>query len=183
MSYLAFTMITHRSLIEDAPDLVEHDPSEKKRPLWVLIAQLLVISVLAVLLSDVLIETIEPAAAAMGLNQVFMGVIVLGVIGNVSGLVTAVSAARKDRMDLAFNVAVGSSVQQILFVIPVLVFMSYFVGPQPLDLAFSISTMVIMLLSVVTMGTMIGDGQSNWLKGAMLLSLFFILIAAILILS
>lgn len=183
LCYVVFSMVTHKSFLESIRDDGHDEHHGPKRPLWQLIVALLVVSVLAVLVSDTLISTIEPAAAAIGVNQVFMGVIVLGVIGNVSGLVTATSAARKNRMDLAFSVAIGSSVQQILFVVPVLVFMSYMVGPAPFDLAFPVTTMCIMLLSVITLGALVSDGQSHWLKGAQLLSLFAILIAAILILT
>ncbi len=185
--YLVFSMVTHRTEIESSVEIdraLEGDAEHgKKRPLAVVIIFLLAISVTAVLLSDILVSTIEPAAEAMNLSQAFMGVIVLGIIGNVSGLVTAVSAAQKDRMDLAFNVAIGSSVQQILFVIPVIVFMSYLVGPQPFDLAFPLPSAVIMILSVIIMGSVIADGQSHWLKGAQLLSVFAILVAVILMLT
>jgi Ca2+:H+ antiporter len=86
-------------------------------------------------------------------------------------------------MDLAFNVAIGSSVQQILFVVPVLVLASFVIGAAPMDLSFKLPAAVTILLSVMIMGTLIGDGQSHWLKGAQLLALHAVLIAAILLLN
>ena len=181
--YLYFSMGTHRKLIESDAGTVESQTTEKPKPLWMVVGLLLFFSLCAVLLSDMLIGTIEPAAAALNVNELFMGLIVLGIIGNISGLVTAISAARKDRMDLAFSVGIGSSVQQILFVVPAVVFLSYIFGPQPMNLAFDIGISVMLLLSVIVMGALIGDGQSHWFKGLQLLGLFGIIIAAILFLT
>ena len=180
--YLFFTLKTHKGLIETpAVDVENHET--KGRPLPVVVGVLLAASLAAVWLSDVLVDAITPAAKTLGVNETFMGIIVLGLIGNASGVVTAVKAAQKDRMDLAFNVSIGSSVQQILFVAPVLVFLSFAFGPHPMDLAFALPTAAFTLICVMLMGILISDGQSHWLKGVQLLSLFLILIAVILTLT
>ena len=180
--YLLFTLKTHKNLIETTgPDLEPDNAPHQSLP--VVVGILLVASLAAVWLSDVLVDAITPAAKSLKVNETFMGIIVLGLIGNASGIVTAIKAARKDRMDLAFNVSIGSAVQQILFVAPALVFLSFCFGPQPMELAFSAATAAVTFICVMLMGLLVSDGQSHWLKGVQLLSLFMILIAAILVLT
>jgi Ca2+:H+ antiporter len=162
-------------------DIEAEETTHQKLP--VVVGILLAASLTAVWLSDVLIDAITPAAQTLGVNETFMGIIVLGLIGNSSGIVTAIKAARKDRMDLAFNVSIGSSVQQILFVAPALVFLSFAFGPHPMDLAFTFASAAITFICVMLMGILISDGQSHWLKGVQLLSLFMILVAVILTLT
>ena len=181
--YLMFSLRTHKDVI-DTPEDVEavHDD----RPRWSLsaaIAALLASSLCAVWLSDILVDTVTPAASALGLSQVFMGIILMGTIGNVSGMVTAIKAAGKDRMDLAFSVCVGSSVQQALFVAPVLMFLSLVVGKAPMDFAFRPAMAVTTLLCVILMAVLITDGQSHWMKGVQLLALFLVLASAIIVLT
>jgi Ca2+:H+ antiporter len=181
--YLIFSLKTHKDDI-DTPEEVEavHDDSSR----WSLpaaIAALLASSLCAVWLSDTLVDTVTPAASAFGLSQVFMGIILMGTIGNVSGMVTAVKAARTNRMDLAFSVCVGSSVQQALFVAPVLMLLSLVVGKAPMDLAFKPAMAGSTLLCVLLMTVLISDGQSHWMKGVQLLALFAILTAVILVLT
>jgi Ca2+:H+ antiporter len=181
--YLVFSLRTHKDVM-DTPEEVE--AVHEDGPRWslpVAIAALLASSLCAVWLSDVLVDSVTPTAAALGLSQVFMGIILMGTIGNVSGLVTAIKAARKDRMDLAFSVCVGSSVQQALFVAPVLVLLSLVAGKAPMDLAFKPAMAVSTLLCVVLMGTLISDGQSHWMKGVQLLALFGILTSVIVVLT
>jgi Ca2+:H+ antiporter len=180
--YLVFSLRTHKDVM-DTPEEVEAAPDESRWSLPVSVAALLASSLCAVWLSDVLVDSVTPAATALGLSQVFMGIILMGTIGNVSGLVTAIKAARKDRMDLAFSVCVGSSVQQALFVAPALVLLSLVVGKAPMDFAFKPAMAVSTLLCVVLMGVLISDGQSHWMKGVQLLALFGILTSVILVLT
>lgn len=178
--YLFFSLRTHRSLIDVAE---EEEEDGQNRPTWQIVLFLAVSSVVAVWLSDVLIDSITIATASMHVNETFMGIIVLGTLGNVSGTVTAIKSARKNRMDLAFNVAIGSAVQQILFVIPVLVFASFFIGAHPMDLAFALGVSVTTLLAVIVMAFQLGDSNSHWLKGAQLLAYYAILVGTILIIK
>jgi len=180
--YLFFSLRTHKDVM-DTPEEVGAVPDESRWSLPVSIAALLASSLCAVWLSDVLVDSVTPAATALGLSQVFMGIILMGTIGNVSGLVTAIKAARKDRMDLAFSVCVGSSVQQALFVAPALVLLSLVVGKAPMDFAFKPAMAVSTLLCVVLMGVLISDGQSHWMKGVQLLALFGVLTSVILVLT
>ena len=183
--YLLFSLRTHKDVI-DTPEEAEAGFEQDDNHHWslpVAVAALLASSLCAVWLSDIMVDSMTPAASALGLSQVFMGIILMGTIGNVSGMVTAIKAARKDRMDLAFSVGVGSSVQQALFVAPALMLLSLVVGTTPMDLAFKPVMAVSTLLCVMLMGALISDGESHWMKGIQLLALFGILMSVILVLT
>ena len=100
-------------------------------------------------MSEILVGAIEPTAHEFGLSNVFVGVFVVAILGNAAEHATAISAALKDRMDLSLSIAIGSSVQVALFVAPVLVFASLFLGPAPMDLAFPAGLVLMVLLSVL----------------------------------
>ena len=181
--YLLFSLRTHKDVIDTPEEAGDQQDDDHHWSLPVAIAALLASSLCAVWLSDVMVDSMTPAASALGLSQVFMGIILMGTIGNVSGMVTAIKAARKNRMDLAFSVGVGSSVQQALFVAPALMLLSLVVGPTPMDLAFKPVMAVSTLLCVMLMGALISDGESHWMKGIQLLALFGILMSVILVLT
>jgi Ca2+:H+ antiporter len=125
---------------------------------------LLAATVLIAWMSEVLVGAVEPAALAFGMNKVFIGVIVVALLGNAAEHVTAVTVARKNRMDLSLSIALGSSVQVALFVAPVLVLLSHVLGPVPMDLAFRPALVLIVFLSILIAGQIAGDGESNWLR-------------------
>ncbi len=129
-------------------------------------------------LSEILVGAIEPTAEEFGLSNVFIGVFVVAILGNAAEHATAITAAMKDRMDLALSIAIGSSVQVALFVAPVLVLASLFVGPAPMDLAFPTGLVVVILLSVLITGQVASDGRSDWLKGVQLLAVYLIMALA-----
>jgi Ca2+:H+ antiporter len=127
-------------------------------------------------LSEWLVAAVEPAAHALGMNNIFVGVIVVAVVGNAAEHSTAILVAARDKMDLAIQVAVSSSIQVALFVAPVLVFASLLMGhPHPLDLHFSPLEVAAVVLSVAVVSLVAHDGESNWLEGVMLLALYVIL--------
>lgn len=134
----------------------------------------LVASTLAiVVMSEFLVGVVEPAARALGVRPLFLGVILVPIVGNVAEHLVGVQAAMKNQMDLAMTVALGSSMQVALFVAPLLVFISLLFGPE-LTLFFSLFEVMVLFLSVV-IGTLIAvDGESNWLEGVMLLSVYII---------
>src|SRR2546422_1816684 len=99
-------------------------------------------------MSELLVGAVEEASHALGFTEVFAGVIVVAVIGNAAEHSTAVMVAMKNKMDLAMNIAIGSSLQIALFVAPVLVFASYWVGPRPMDLRFSAFEVLSVLITV-----------------------------------
>jgi Ca2+:H+ antiporter len=129
-------------------------------------------------MSEILVGAIEPSAHALGLNDAFVGVFVVAVLGNAAEHATAITAAMRNRMDLALSIAIGSSVQVALFVAPLLVLASLVVGPLPMDLAFSGGMVLTVLLAVLITGQVAGDGRSDWLKGVQLLAVYVILALA-----
>jgi len=170
--FLAFSLGTHRTLFMGA-----HVPEESKVKASAgrAGAVLAVATVAIAWMSEILVGAIEPTAHELGLSDVFVGVFVVAVLGNAAEHATAISVAMKDRMDLSLSIAIGSSVQVALFVAPVLVLASFFIGPGPMDLAFPIGLVLIVLMSVLITGQVAGDGRSDWLKGMQLLAVYLVL--------
>jgi Ca2+:H+ antiporter len=136
---------------------------------------LLIATVLVAWMSELLVGAVEEASHTLGFTEVFVGVIVVAVIGNAAEHSTAVLAAMKNHMDLALNIAVGSSTQVALFVAPVLVFASYFMPHGPMDLMFTGFEVLAVALAVGIVNIAAQDGESNWLEGALLLAVYAIL--------
>lgn len=126
-------------------------------------------------MSEILVGAIEPTSHQLGLNDAFVGVFVVAILGNAAEHATAVTAALRNRMDLSLSIAIGSSVQVALFVAPLLVLTSLFVGPTPMDLAFNGGMVLVVMLAVLITGQVAGDGRSDWLKGVQLLAVYVIL--------
>ena len=126
-------------------------------------------------MSEILVGSVSHTARELGMTSVFVGVIVLSIVGNAAEHSTAVLMARKDRMDLSLAIAVGSSVQIALFVAPLLVLLSHVIGPQPMDLVFTPAEVVAIAVSVVITGQIAGDGESHWLEGVQLIAVYVIL--------
>ena len=125
-------------------------------------------------MSEFLVGSVEAARQALGFTEVFVGVIVVAIIGNAAEHSTAVLMAYRNKMDLALGIAAGSSQQVALFVAPVLVFASYAFG-APMTLEFSVPEVVAVIGSVYLVGIISGDGESNWLEGAQLIGLYLVL--------
>jgi Ca2+:H+ antiporter len=170
--FLVFSLVTHSALFAGS-----HVPEEGKAQASVgrSAAVLAGATVAIAWMSEILVGAIEPTAHEFGLSNVFVGVFVVAILGNAAEHATAISAALKDRMDLSLSIAIGSSVQVALFVAPVLVLTSYFLGPAPMDLAFPTGLVLIVLLSVLITGQVAGDGRSDWLKGMQLLAIYLVL--------
>ena len=126
-------------------------------------------------MSEILVGAIEPMAQESALSRIFVSVFVVAILGNAAEHATAVTAAMKNRMDLSLSIAIGSSIQVALFVAPVLVLASLFLGPVPMDLAFPTGLVLIVLLSVLITAQVAGDGRSDWLKGVQLLAVYVVL--------
>ena len=126
-------------------------------------------------ISEILVGSVQQAATAFGMSNVFIGVIVVAVIGNAAEHSSAVSMALKNRMELSMGIAIGSSLQIALFVAPVLVILSHFIGPRPMDLVFTPAEVLAVFLAVLITGQVASDGESNWLEGVQLLAVYLIL--------
>jgi Ca2+:H+ antiporter len=130
-----------------------------------------------VIMSEILVAVIEPATQALGLSPAFSGVFVLAVLGGAAEAVSAILAAKDDRMVLAMAIAQGASVQLALLIAPLLVLLSYVVGPHPMPLVFTPGLVVSVLLAVMISGQVASDGRTDWFRGAQLLSVYLILAA------
>ena len=174
---LVFSLRTHRHLFAGRGE----GTAEASEPSWTrsrAIGVLVVVTAAVVVISEVLVSVLEPAAERLGMTQVFVGVILVALVGNAAEHSTAVLLARKNHMDLAYGIAVGSSLQIALFVAPLLVFTSYLVGRAPLDLIFSPFEVTAVAMSVVAVGFVAMDGESNWMEGVMLVGVYLILAIA-----
>ncbi len=172
---LVFSLVTNRTLFSGS-DSEAH--SEQHSEAWSVRRAALVLAAATAAIawmSEILVGAIEPAAARLGLNDMFVGVFVVAILGNAAEHTTAVVAAMKNRMDLALSIAIGSSVQVALFVAPLLVLLSYALAPAPMDLAFSGGLVLSVTLAVWITGQVAGDGRSDWLRGVQLLAVYLIL--------
>jgi Ca2+:H+ antiporter len=175
---LVFTLVTHRHLFSTGE--IEASTTRKNHtPEWSRNASLIVL-VLATagigVMSELLVGTVEHAAHALGMTQVFVGVIVIAVIGNAAEHSTAVLTALKNKMDLSVHIAVGSSIQIALFVAPVLVFASMIMGhDHPLDLHFTTMELIAVVVAVGVFALVAQDGECHWMEGVMLLAVYLII--------
>lgn len=173
---LVYSLGTHRHAFT-GPDEMEEAPEP---PLWSMttaVTVLLVSTLLVVLESELLIHAIEPLIETLHLSVVFMGAVVVAVIGNAAEHAVAVLMARKGQMNLAFQVACGSSTQVALFVAPVLVFASIAMG-RPMNLLFTTFEVMAIVLSVGIVRVITSDGETNWFEGSQLLAVYAILCVA-----
>jgi Ca2+:H+ antiporter len=168
---LLFSLKTHRELFAS----VEHGGSEEKEwPLPLALGTLAAITVLVALVSEVFVESVQQAAVALGITPAFVGVIIVALVGGAAEMVSAFSAARKNKLDLSVGIALGSSVQIALFVAPVLVLCSYVLGPAPMDLQFWRGAVAMLLIASVTASLVTNAGRSAWFIGALIVMVYVI---------
>ena len=173
--YLIFTLVTHASLFAGSHALEEGEAHATPWPVSRSALVLAAATAAVAWISEIMVGAIEPTAHQLGLSNVFVGVFVVAILGNAAEHATAITVALKNRMDLSLSIAIGSSVQVALFVAPLLVLVSLFLGPAPMDLAFPAGLVLIVLLSVLITGQVAGDGRSDWLKGLQLLAVYLVL--------
>jgi calcium/proton exchanger (cax) len=169
---LGFSLRTHKHLFRGAEEDVEEAGRQWSRGKAITI--LLIATVLVALLSEFLVGTIENVRDSVGLTEVFVGVIVVAIVGNAAEHSTAIVMAVKNKMDLTVGIAIGSSLQIALFVAPVLIFLSYLLG-RPMDLEFSMPEVLAVVASVYILFQICEDGETNWIEGIQLLSVYVIL--------
>ncbi len=167
---LLFSLRTHAHLFEAEAEAAETHHWSMRRAIVVLVFATSAVAVV----SEILVASLEGAAHTLGLSRVFVGVIVVAVVGNAAEHSTAVMMALKDKMDLALQISVESSKQVALFVAPVLVFTGALFG-QPMDLVFTPLEVVAVGVSTGAITLVALDGESNWLEGAMLLAVYAVL--------
>jgi Ca2+:H+ antiporter len=170
---LVFVFRTHRDIFTPEGNNPEGPATSKRQAVWALITATLLIAVL----SETLVDQIAPVTKALGLTELFVGVIVVALIGNSAENSTAILMARRNHMDLAMTIATGASTQIALFVAPVLVFLSLALG-HPMTLLFNGFEIAGIFLSVLVVAMISSDGEAHWFEGAQLLAVYAIIAVA-----
>lgn len=173
---LLFTFRTHRHLLRGEPHAAAggDDAWSMKRAAITLVAVSAVMAVVA----EGLVGVVEEVGRQWGLNEVFLGVVVLAMIGNAAENSAAVRFAHRGRMDLALNIVTQASVQIALFVTPILVLLSFPMG-HPLDLVFSTFELLSVVLAVAIVAYLVLNGETNWFEGVQMLALYAMIAVAI----
>ncbi len=169
---LVFSLKTHRKVFNPFEGEEEHEGGWSVRKSLVLLA---IAAVLVGLMSEVLVGSISEASEEIGLSEFFVGVFVVAIVGNAAEHWVAVLVAAKDKMDLAVSIAIGSSAQIALFVAPVLVLLSFVIGPEPMALVFNGYELGGLVFAVLIANFIAQDGESNWFEGVQLLALYAVL--------
>ena len=170
--YLVFLLKTHPDYFQSVSDAAAEHDHEAQWSLGRAVGSLIAASVLAAYMSEMLVGAAEGTGQALGMSEVFIGIVLLAVIGGAAESGSAIAMARKNKLDLTVGIAMGSSIQIALFVAPVLVLSSGFVAAQPLELSFSRAEIGTLFLGVLVGAFVAGDGHSNWYKGAQLILVY-----------
>ena len=170
---LFHTLVTHRDIYGAAGHDDGHG-DEKPWPLTASLCALTVATVLVALVSEVFVESVQVAAKEMGMSPAFVGFVVVSLVGAAAEMMTAFSAAAKNRVDLSVSIAMGSSTQIALFVAPVLVLSSYALSQSPMDLVFRPGQVLMVVLSTLTVGLLAAIGRSTWYVGVQLIAVYAI---------
>jgi Ca2+:H+ antiporter len=177
---LVFTFVTHRGLLASTDDArgTEHEVA----PEWgraVAMIVLLVATAGVAVMGELLVRSVDEAADVLGMSSVFVGVIIVAIVGNAAEHSTAIVVAMKNKMDLSFTIAVGSGIQIALLVAPLLVMVSMTLGHErPLDLHFTPMEIVAVTISIAVLAQVAQDGETHWLEGVMLLAVYAVLALA-----
>ena len=168
---MAFSLRTHRELFVSS----SHDEEgEEPWPISLALVTLAGVTVVVALVSEVFVESVQEAAATFGMTPAFVGLIVVALVGGAAEMASAFAGARKNRLDLSVGIALGSASQIALFVAPVLVLLSYIIGPAPMDLQFWPGAVVMMLIATLTASLVTNSGRSAWFLGVLVLMVYLI---------
>jgi Ca2+:H+ antiporter len=170
--YLVFLLKTHPDFFKSAAGETEGHHEGTHWSLQRAVGSLLGASALAAWMSEILVGAAEGTGKALGMSEVFIGIVFLALIGGAAESGSAIAMARKNKLDLTVGIAMGSSIQIALFVAPVLVLVSGVVAPQPLELSFSRAEIGTLFLGVLIGAIVAGDGRSNWYKGVQLILVY-----------
>lgn len=168
---MLFSLKTHRELFASAESGESH---EALWPMGLALATLAGVTVLVALVSEIFVESVQQAAVSFGMTPAFVGFIVVALVGGAAEMASAFSGARKNRLDLSVGIALGSASQIALFVAPVLVLLSYLLGPTPMSLQLWPGAVVMMLFATYTATLVTNGGRSAWFVGALVLMVYLI---------
>jgi Ca2+:H+ antiporter len=167
---LFFSLRTHRDIFNAG-----HGDEDAEEPRWSTkkaVGLLAIAGAFVGLMSELLVGSIEEASASIGLSHFFVGVFIVAIVGNAAEHYVAVVVAAKDKMDLAVNISIGSSAQIALFVAPVLVLLSFVIGPQPMALVFNGYELTALIAAVLISNFLVSEGESNWFEGVQLIAVY-----------
>ena len=168
---MLFSLKTHKEFFGSA----EHgEPGEEPWPLSVALPTLAGVTVFVALVSEVFVASVQEAAEAFGMTPAFVGFVVVTLVGAAAEMASAFAGARKNRLDLSVGIALGSASQIALFVAPVLVLLSYVLGPTPMDLQFWPGAVAMMLIATMTAALVINSGRSAWFVGVLVIMVYLI---------
>lgn len=168
LSSLYFSFFTHKDIYGTEHELIYPKWSKKKSIIILLLATIVV-----AVESDLLVSNIEPMTIQLGLSKLFVGLIIIPIIGNAAEHATAVIMSLKNKMDISIEIAVGSSLQIILFIAPLLVILSLIFSPM--TLIFNLYEILALVVAIIIANKVCYDGESNWLEGIQLISVYLIL--------
>ncbi|ODT08160.1 MAG: calcium/proton exchanger [Mesorhizobium sp. SCN 65-20] len=168
---MVFSMKTHKEAFASAGHA---EAAEAPWPIAVALITLAVVTVFVALVSEVFVSSVQSAAETLGMTPAFVGFVIVAIVGAAAEMTTAFSAAAKDRLDLSVGIAFGSAVQIALFVAPLLVILSYVIGPSPMDLQFWPGAVVMVLIATLAATLMTNGGRSAWFVGVMILMVYAI---------
>jgi Ca2+:H+ antiporter len=166
-----FSLKTHREFFGS---VTHGEEGEEPWPIGLALVTLAGVTVLVALVSEIFVESVQEAAVAFGMTPAFVGFIVVALVGAAAEMASAFSGARKNRLDLSVGIALGSASQIALFVAPVLVLLSYVIGPAPMDLRFWPGAVVMMLIASLTASLVTNSGRSAWFVGVLVLMVYLI---------
>lgn len=164
-----FNLVTHKEFFGSAG---HHGEGEEPWPIALALATLAGVTVLIALVSHIFVDSVQKAAEDFGMTPAFVGFVVVALVGGAAEFASAFSAARKDRLDMAVGIALGSSAQIALFVAPVLVLLSYVIGPAPMDLQFWPGAVVMMFIATIVAAFVTSSGRSAWFVGVLVLMVY-----------
>ena len=176
--YLVFQLKTHPDEFAGDAHASPGEPHEADGARWSLpraVLSLLGASVLAAWMSEILVGAAQATGEALGMSEVFIGIVFLAIVGGAAGPPAAIVAAMRNKVDLSLGVALGAAIQIALFVAPVLVLASVFIAPQPLELSFTRAEVGALFMGALIGALVAGDGRANWFKGVQLIAVYLII--------
>ncbi|HZI48733.1 MAG TPA: hypothetical protein VFD75_13125, partial [Pyrinomonadaceae bacterium] len=171
---LFFSLKTHRELFGGGSE-----ETEAEWPIGLALGTLAAVTMLVALVSEVFVGSVQAAAIAFGMTPAFVGFIVVALVGASAEMAAAFSAARKNHLDLSVGIALGSAAQIALFVAPVLVLLSFFLGPTPMDLDFWPGAVAMVFLATLTANLVSNSGRSAWFVGVLVIVIYLMFAAAL----
>ena len=171
---MLFSLKTHREVFASAEHGEGEHEHESAWPVGLALIVLACVTVLVALVSEVFVESVQQAAVTFGMTPAFVGFIVVALVGGAAEFASAFSGARKNRLDLSVGIALGSAAQIALFVAPVLVLLSYVIGPHPMNLQFWPGAVVMMLIATLTAALVTNSGKSAWFVGVLVLMVYLV---------